>query len=84
MSADAGYFSSDVVSNLVVLGMDVYMPPDIIGHRFTLPSAPLRRIPQCLSIADRRRCKLRTKKGKECFGLSKELPEAVFGQIKKV
>ena len=64
MSADAGYFSSDAVSNLTVLGIDVYMPPDKIGHRFTLPPAPRGRIPQCLSIADRMRRKLRTRKGK--------------------
>jgi hypothetical protein len=31
--ADVGYFSSNVVSNLTTLGMDVYMPPDKIGHR---------------------------------------------------
>ena len=84
MSADAGYFSSDAVSNLTALGMDVYMPPDKIGHRFTLPPAPRGRIPQCLSIADRMRRKLRTKKGKERYGLRKELPEPVFGQIKQV
>jgi len=40
MSADAGYFSSDTVKNLTALGIDVYMPPDKMGHRFTLPSAP--------------------------------------------
>ena len=34
MSADAGYFSSDVVKNLTALGIDVYMPPDKIGHRY--------------------------------------------------
>ena len=84
MSADAGYFSSDAVSNLTVLGIDVYMPPDKIGHRFTLPPAPRGRIPQCLSITDRMRRKLRTKKGKVCYGLRKELPEPVFGQIKQV
>jgi transposase len=84
ISADAGYFSSDAVSNLTALGIDVYMPPDKIGHRFTLSPAPRGRIPQCLSIADRMRRKLRTKKGKECYGLRKELPEPVFGQIKQV
>jgi transposase len=84
MSADAGYFSSDVVKNLTARGIDVYMPPDKIGHRFTLPPAPRGRIPQCLSIADRMRRKLRTKKGKERYGLRKELPEPVFGQIKHV
>jgi hypothetical protein len=30
------------------------------------------------------RRKLRTKKGKERYGLRKELPEPVFGQIKQV
>jgi len=84
MSADAGYFSSDAVSNLTALGMDVYMPPDKIGHRFTLPPAPRGPIPQCLSLADKMRRKLRTKKGKVCYGLRKELPEPVFGQIKQV
>lgn len=84
MSADAGYFSSDAVKNLTALGIDVYMPPDKIGHRFTLPPAPRGRIPKCLSIVDRMRRKLRTKKGKERYGLRKELPEPVFGQIKQV
>jgi len=64
MSADAGYFSSDVVKNLTALGIDVYMPPDKIGHRYNLPPAPRGRIPQSLSIADRMRRKLMTKKGK--------------------
>ena len=84
MSADAGYFSSDTVKNLTARGIDVYMPPDKIGHRFNLPPAPRGRIPQSLSIADRMRRKLRTKKGKERYGLRKELPEPVFGQIKHV
>jgi transposase len=83
MSADAGYFSSDAVTNLTALGIDVYMPPDKIGHRFSLPPAPRGRIPNSLSIADRMRRKLRTKKGKEYYGLRKELPEPVFGQIKE-
>jgi len=83
MSADAGYFSSDAVTNLTALGIDVYMPPDKIGHRFTLPPAPRGRIPNSLSIVDRMRRKLRTKKGKEYYGLRKELPEPVFGQIKQ-
>jgi transposase len=83
MSADAGYFSSDAVTNLTALGIDVYLPPDKIGHRFALPPAPRGRIPNALSIADRMRRKLRTKKGKEYYGLRKELPEPVFGQIKE-
>lgn len=83
MSADAGYFSSDVVKNLTDRGIDVYMPPGKTGHLTTLPPAPRGRIPKDLSIMDRMRRKLRTKKGKECYGLRKELPEPVFGQIKQ-
>jgi transposase/signal recognition particle subunit SEC65 len=84
MSADAGYFSSNAVKNLTVLGIDVYMPPDRMGHGATLPPAPRGRIPQSLGVADRMRRKLRTKKGRERYGLRKELPEPVFGQIKQV
>ena len=83
MSADAGYFSSDSVKNLTAQGIDVYMPPDKIGHRLTLPPAPRGRIPKSLSVIDRMRRKLRTKRGKERYGLRKELPEPVFGQIKQ-
>jgi hypothetical protein len=83
MSADAGYFSSDAVNNLTARGIDVYMPPDKMGHRTALTPAPRGRIPKDLSIADRMRRKLRTKKGKERYGLRKELPEPVFGQIKQ-
>ena len=84
MSADAGYFSSDAVKSLTAQGIDVYMPPDRMSHRLTLPPAPRGRIPKSLSVVDRMRRKLRTKKGKERYGLRKELPEPVFGQIKQV
>jgi len=83
MSTDAGYFSSNSVKNLTAQGIDVYMPPDKMGHRLTLPPAPRGPIPKGLSIVDRMRRKLRTKKGKERYGLRKELPEPVFGQIKQ-
>jgi len=83
MSADAGYFSTDAVKNLTTIGIDVYMPPDKISHRATLPPTPRGRIPKNLSIVDRMRRKLRTKKGRGRYGLRKELPEPVFGQIKQ-
>jgi len=84
MSADAGYYSSDAVNNLTALGIDVYMPPGKINHRAALPPVPRGRIPKNLSMADRMRRKLKTKKGRQCYGLRKELPEPVFGQIKQV
>jgi len=83
MSADAGYFSSEAVQNLTSDGIDVYMPPDKTKHRSSLPPAPRGRIPKSLSLPDRMRRKLKTKKGRRCYGLRKELSEPVFGQIKQ-
>lgn len=83
MSADAGYFSSDEVKGLSADGIDVYMPPDRMHHTDKMAAAPRGRIPNNLSIADRMRRKLRTKRGKQRYGLRKELPEPVFGQIKQ-
>jgi hypothetical protein len=40
-------------------------------------------MPKGLSTADRMRRKLKTKLGRERYGLRKELPEPVFGQIKQ-
>jgi transposase len=84
MSADAGYFSSDAVTNLTAQGIDVYMPPNKTPHSDFVLAAPRGRIPNNLSIPDKMRRKLKTKKGRKCYGLRKELPEPVFGQIKQV
>ncbi len=83
MSADAGYFSSEAVQTLTSDGIDVYMPPNKTRHQSSLPPAPRGRIPQSLSLPDRMRRKLRTKKGRRCYGLRKVLVEPVFGQIKQ-
>jgi len=84
LSADAGYFSSDVVEKLTAAGIDVYIPPDKMRHAYSMPAAPRGRIPNGLSTVDRMRRKLRTKQGRKRYGLRKELPEPVFGQIKQV
>jgi transposase len=83
MSADTGYYSKEVVQALTSDGIDVYIPPDKMKHRTSLPPAPRGRIPKSLSLPDRMRRKLRTKKGRRCYGLRKELSEPVFGQIKQ-
>jgi hypothetical protein len=83
MSADAGYFSSEAVQDLSARGIDVYMPPDRMHHTHRMPAAPRGRIPTGLSTADRMRRKLRTKQGRQRYGLRKELSEPVFGQIKQ-
>jgi transposase len=83
MSADAGYFSSEAVQELSARGIDVYMPPDRMQHTHRMLAAPRGRIPTGLSTADRMRRKLRTKQGRQRYGLRKELCEPVFGQIKQ-
>jgi transposase len=83
MLADAGYFSGEAVQSLASEGIDVYMPPGKMKHTSTMPQAPRGRIPEGMSTADRMRRKLRTKKGRRCYGLRKVLSEPVFGQIKQ-
>jgi transposase/signal recognition particle subunit SEC65 len=83
MSADTGYFSQEVVEALTSDGIDVYIPPNKMKHNSSLSKAPRGRIPKGLSVADRMRRKLMTKKGRKCYGLRKELSEPVFGQIKQ-
>ncbi len=79
MSADTGYFSQEVVEALTSDGIDVYIPPNKMKHNSSLSKAPRGRIPKGLSVADRMRRKLMTKKGRKCYGLRKELSEPVFG-----
>ena len=81
--ADTGYFSADVVEGLAADGVDVYIPPDKTNHTDKNIAMPRGRIPNGLSLADRMRRKLRTKRGREHYGLRKELSEPVFGQIKQ-
>ena len=52
-------------------------------HGNVPPPAPRGRIPASLSARDRMRRKLRTKRGRQRYGLRKETVEPVFGQIKQ-
>jgi len=83
MSADAGYFSNETVTELTARGLDVYLPPDRMRHRQRLPAAPRGRIPAGLSTTERMRRKLRTKQGRQRYRLRQELCEPAFGQIKQ-
>jgi len=83
MSADAGYYSEEVVQYLTTEGIDVYIAPGKTKHSSAMAPCPRGRIPKGLSAADRMQRKLMTKKGRRCYGLRKELPEPVFGQTKQ-
>ena len=52
-------------------------------HGRVLEPAPRGRIPKGLSVRDRMRRKLRTKRGRERYALRMETVEPVFGQIKQ-
>ena len=82
VSADAGYYSARAVEGLISLGVDPFIAPDKTRHGQPIPPAPRGRIPANLSPRDRMRRKLRTKRGRQRYGLRKETVEPVFGQIK--
>ena len=83
VSTDAGYYSAKAVEGLSALGVDPFIAPDKTRHGQTIPPAPRARIPANLSARDRMRRKLRTKRGRQRYGLRKETVEPVFGQIKQ-
>jgi len=82
LSADAGYYSADNVLWLRAQGIDDYLCPDRLQHGET---ATVRRgrIPKGMALMDRVRRKLRTRAGQAIYGLRKQLPEPVFGRMKR-
>jgi transposase len=81
--ADAGYFSEDNISFLHRQDIGAFIPPDGIRHTEKPLAAPRGRIPKNLSVKDRMKRLLMTKKGKKLYGKRKETVEPVFGQIKE-
>jgi transposase len=82
-SLDAGYSSEHNVHALTALGCMPLIPPDRQQHGRTVLAAPRGRIPTGLSVADRRRRTLRTKRGRRLYAKRKVTVEPVFGQIKQ-
>jgi hypothetical protein len=82
-SLDAGYFSEEYVHALTALGCRPLIPPDRQQHGRAMPVAPCGRIPTGLSVADRMRRTLRTKRGRRLYATRKVTVEPVFGQIKQ-
>lgn len=81
--ADAGHFSEHNVVTLEQRGMDVYICPEKQRHTHKPPSAPKGRMPAGLSVKERMRRKLRTKKGRDTYARRKWIVEPPFGQIKE-
>lgn len=83
VSADAGFFSTRAVIGLKALGVEPFIPPDKTKHTVHLSPAPRGRIPKALSVVERMRRKLRTRRGKKRYALRMETVEPVLGQIKQ-
>ena len=83
VSADAGYYSAKAVDGLYNLGVDPFVASEKTRHGWVPPPAPRGRISKGLSVRDRMRRKLRTKRGGERYALRMETVEPVFGQIKQ-
>ena len=65
-------------------GVDPYIPPDKQKHTERLKTCvPRGRIPKGLTVKERMRRKLHTKKGRRIYSKRKEIPEPVFGQVKQ-
>jgi len=84
LSADSGYYSENNVQFIQGMGIEPFIAPGRDKHTEKEMSAPVGRIPAYLSIKERMRRKLRTKRGKAIYGRRKEVVEPVFGQIKQV
>jgi len=81
--ADAGHFSEHNVVALEGKGIEVYIACDKQRHTEKSQGAPRGRIPLGLSVKERMRRKLKTKKGKETYAKRKWIVEPPFGQIKE-
>lgn len=82
-SLDAGYFSEANVEAIATLGCEPLIPPDRQSHGRPMPAAPQGRPPAGLSVADRMRRTLRTKRGRRLYARRKAIVEPVLGQIKQ-
>jgi transposase len=81
--ADAGHFSEHNVATLEEQGIDVYISPAKQRHTQKTQPGPRGRIPLGLSVKDKMRRKLKTKKGKKTYAKRKWIVEPPFGQIKE-
>jgi transposase len=82
LSADAGYFSEDNLTDEQLEGVDLYVPPDRQKHG-EQPSPATEPPPPDAAFPDRMRHKLRTQEGKKIYARRKAIVEPVFGQIKQ-
>ena len=85
VSADAGYWSEDNAERMELYEIPAFIAPERIGHReWHEAQAPKGRIPKDLTLKERMRRKLRTKRGRAEYDKRKITAEPVCGQLKTV
>ncbi len=82
LTADAGYYSEDNVKFIEGEQVDAYIAVEKMKHGEIAP-ATRGRPPKDMSVKDKMRRKLRTKRGKSVYAKRKQVVEPVFGQIKQ-
>ena len=82
LSADAGYFSEESVTDKSIGKTELYIPPRKEKHGEVLPSIK-GRPPKDMTAAERMQRKLRTQGGRSVYKQRKAIVEPVFGQIKE-
>ena len=82
-SLDAGYFSETNVAALESDGTEAFIPPDRLKHGQAPPPVARGCPPKNLTMAERMRRKLQTKRGRAIYSRRKVIVEPVFGQIKQ-
>ncbi len=82
LSADAGYFSEDNLTDEQLKGVDLYVPSNRQKHGND-PASP--ELPNVVddTIKEKMRNKLQTDAGKKIYARRKAIVEPVFGQIKE-
>jgi transposase len=80
--ADAGYWSAPNVTGLTAAKIEPLIAPGKTKHG-PAPPPPRGRIPQHLSLRERMRRTLATKRGRALYARRKVLTEPVFGLIKR-
>jgi transposase len=82
VSADAGYCSEDNLTGLAERGIDAYVATGRMSRSYRCPPAPRGRIPSHLTVRERMKRKLTTRRGRRTYRLRQQVVEPVFGQIR--
>jgi transposase len=83
VSADAGYFNSEQLTDETLRNVDLYVPPDRQKHR-AAPETASAAAPADASVVDQMRHKLKSAEGQAVYKWRKAIVEPVFGQTKEV